>query len=81
MRLQREHRIPLVKTREDHHRRGLRTLRWLLYVDEPSEQVEPGVALPDPLPEVGRAVPMWVGRVACPSAVTEVERQEARRIS
>ena len=50
-------------------------------MDEAGEQVEPGVALPDPLPQVRGAVPVRVRRVALPAVVAQVERQEPRRLA
>jgi hypothetical protein len=77
-RLQPHHRIPLVGAREDHSGRLPRALRRLLYVHEPTEQIEPCVALPHPLPQVGRGVSARVLRVARTPLVALVERQEPR---
>ena len=72
-----QHGIPLVEAGED----GdwcllLRTLRCGLDVDEPVQQVQPGVALPHPFPQVGGAVPARVGRIARSQLVTPVEREK-----
>ena len=68
VRLEPAHRVPLVEAREDDLRPGapLRRRARLrpLDVDEAREQVEPGVALPDLLPEVGGLVAARVERVA-----------------
>ena len=44
-----------------------------------AQQVQPGVPLPHPLPQVGGAVAVGVRRVALAAVVAPVERQEARR--
>ena len=51
----------------------------LLDVDEPPQQVEPRVLLPDPLPQVGGAVAVRVRRVALAAVVAPVEGQKACR--
>ena len=74
--LQAPHRVPLVEPREDHLRAGLRTLRRLLHVEEPTEDVHPGVAGPHLLPQVAGAVPVGIRRVAGTEVMAPVERQE-----
>ena len=80
--VERAHGVPLVDTagRSPLGRR-LRALRRLLDVDEPVQQVEPGVALPDLLPQVRGAVPVRVRRVARAQLVAPVERQEPGRLA
>ena len=74
--LQAAHRVPLVEPGEDHRRALLGTLRRLVDMDEAAQDVHPRVPGPHPLPQVGSAVPVRVGRVACPEIVAPVERQE-----
>ena len=50
-------------------------------VDEPAQNVEPGVASPDLLPEVAGPVAVGIGRVALAAGVAAVERQEARLLA
>ena len=54
------HGIPLVKAREDHdglcHLLSLRSLAGDVDVNEARQDVEPGVTLPDLLPEIRRAM-------------------------
>src|ERR1035437_1686132 len=50
-------------------------------VNEPAEQVEPGVASPDLLPEVSSSVAIGIGRVALAAGVPAVERQKARLLA
>ena len=76
-----EHGVPLVEPGEDHRCRRLRPLRGRLDVHEPVEEVEPGVALPHPLPQVGGAVPVGVRRVPAAEVVAPVEGQEAGRLA
>nr|WP_291832523.1 hypothetical protein [Candidatus Microthrix sp.] len=72
-----QHRIPLVEAGEDRQRRLLlRALRCGLHVDEAVQQVQPGVALPHPFPQVGGAVSVGVGRIARTQVVAPVERKE-----
>ncbi|MDN5804668.1 MAG: hypothetical protein L0H26_08820 [Microlunatus sp.] len=74
--LEAEHRIPLVVAREDHPGRLPRSLGRLLHVHEAAEQIEPGVPLPDPLPQIGGAVAIGVRWVARAAVVTGVEGEE-----
>ena len=87
VRLHRPDRVPLVETGEDDRagllgRLGLLPRRVLLDVDEPGEDIEPRVALPHLLPQVGRCVSIAAGRrVAGAATLTGtagalVERQE-----
>lgn len=50
-------------------------------MDEPGQQVEPGVALPDPLPQVRGPVAVGVGRVPGAAPIAEVEGQEPRGLT
>src|SRR5450830_1270616 len=74
--------VPLVVARED--RRAVAELGGVrgavagCDVDEATEQVQPGVARPDLLPQVSGAVASRVRRVALAAGVAAVERQEAR---
>jgi hypothetical protein len=83
--LQLEDGVPLVVPGEDHHFAstflGWSPLRRLLDMDEPGQQVQPVVPLPDTLPQVRRAMPGRVWRVALVPVVSEVERQESGRLA
>lgn len=60
-----QHAVPLMESREDHLAGGLPGVVDL-GVDEPSEQIEEGVSLPDLFPQVGGGVLAATGRrIAC----------------
>ena len=77
--------IPLVIARKDRrarpHLRGMGRAFAGHDVDEPAQQVQPGVASPDLLPEVSRPVAVGIGRVALAAGVAAVERQKARLLA
>lgn len=83
------HGVPLVEAREEC--RGLAGAPAVgvvpaLDVHEIAEQTEPGVALPDPLPQVRRVVAVWIGRITGAALVPGaagalVERQESRLLT
>ncbi len=75
-RLHAQHGVPLVVAGEDHARRLLGALGRLVHVHEAPQYVQPGVALPHLLPQVGGGMSGRVGRVAGPPLVAPVERQE-----
>ena len=50
-------------------------------VNEPAEQVEPGVAIPDLLPQVSSPVAGGIWRIAFAAGVAAIERQEARLLA
>jgi hypothetical protein len=82
--LDRQHRVPLMEPREDHHLgrepRRRRPRRGPLHMDEPCQDVQPRVPRPRPLPQVRGAVTGRVRRVTRPTVMTEVERQEPGRL-
>jgi hypothetical protein len=77
VRLELQHRVPLMQPGEDQLDRPAALV--LLDVNEAGQDVEPRVALPDPLPQICGPVAVGVGRVAGAEVVAEVEGKEARR--
>src|ERR1700693_3353738 len=52
-----------------------------LEMHEAGEDVEPAIALPDLLPEIGGLMAVWIGRVARTVVIALVKRQKERLIA
>src|SRR5438067_1112665 len=74
--LQLSYSVPLVKPGEDELARPAPFV--FFNVNEAGQDVEPGVARPDALPQIGGAVAIGIGRIAGSEVVAEVEGQEPR---